>query len=163
MSKIQPGSGYGFTSGGYGFTLNVDSPFKDDAAKPMFLVASLSGDKVSVSPGTVNRYVPKISTTYIDAATPPTITVTAAGYVLVKVSYEANKFFPRTATIVFEPGTTIPADTNTDGYYPLGKVNEVSVGGITTLTLTLLSTGNLVVNRLKAGNNTASWWWDVVS
>lgn len=159
MSKIQPGSGYGFTSGGYGFTLNVDSPFKDDTAKPMFLVASLSGDKVSVSPGTVNRYVPKISTTYIDAATPPTITITGPGYVLAKATYEVNTFFPRTATIVYETGSTVPADTNTDSYYPLARVNEVSVGGTTTLTLTLLSTGNLIVNRLKAGNNSATWWW----
>lgn len=27
MSKIQPGSGYGFTSGGYGFSLNTENPF----------------------------------------------------------------------------------------------------------------------------------------
>lgn len=27
MSKIQPGNGYGFTSGGYGFTLNTENPF----------------------------------------------------------------------------------------------------------------------------------------
>jgi hypothetical protein len=25
-----------------------------------------------------------------------------------------------------------------------------------------LSSGNLIVNRLKAGANIATWWWDVI-
>ena len=165
MSRIQPGSGYGFTSGGYGFTLNTQNPFPaaDDTNQVVFLRASLSEDKVSVSPGTVNRYIPQIGSVYIDAATPPTITIEGPGYVMVKVTYEVNTFFPRTATIIYHPGATVPPDTNTDGFYPLARINEVSSGGTTTRVLIILSTGNLVVNRLKAGANNATWWWEVTS
>lgn len=31
MTNIQPGSGYGFSSGGYGFTLNTENPFPAEA------------------------------------------------------------------------------------------------------------------------------------
>jgi len=164
MSKAQPGSGYGFTSGGYGFSLNTEKPFAvTDDPQVVFLKASLAEDKVIVSPGTVNRYIPQIGSVYIDAATRPTITIEGPGYVMVKATYEVNKFFPRTATIIYHYGSTVPADTNTEGYYPLAKVNEVSSGGTTTRSLTLLSTGNLAVNRLKAGANLAFWYWQVVS
>lgn len=36
MSKIQPGNGYGFTSGGYGFTLNTENPFGPETAAEKF-------------------------------------------------------------------------------------------------------------------------------
>jgi hypothetical protein len=163
MSKAQPGSGYGFTSSGYGFTLNIEQPFAaSETTKIRYLYATLSGDKVSVSPGTVNRYIPQINSTYLDAATPPTITIEGPGYVLAKATYESGKFFPRTATIIYHSGTTPPADTNTESYLPLARVNEVSSGGTTTYEMTNLSIGNLVVNRLKAGANTATWWWQAI-
>lgn len=160
MSKIQPGSGYGFTSGGYGFSLNTENPFPVDNSVNPPLRPNLSGDTAVVNVGTVNRYIPKIGSTYIDADPAPTLAITGAGYICVKATYEANKFFPRTATIVFESGATPPADTNTDSYYPLARVNQTTTGGVTTNTLTLLAEmGNLSVNRLKAGANTATWWW----
>jgi hypothetical protein len=164
MSKAQPGSGYGFTSSGYGFTLNTEQPFPTSGAATQikFLYAYVAGDKVSVSPGTVNQYIPQISGIYLDAATPPAITIEGPGYVLVKVTYESGKFFPRTATIIYHSGTTIPASTNEESYLPLGRVNEVSSGGTTTYTMTTLNYGNIVVNRLKAGANTATWWWQTV-
>ena len=126
----------------------------------------ISGDKVTITPGTVNRYIPKIGSNYIDETPAPTITVTANGYILVKVTYEANKYFPRTAEVVFEVGASPPADTNTESYYPLAKVVKTSSGGVDTYSLTgvgFFNNGNLVVNRLKAGNNIATWWWDVIS
>lgn len=126
----------------------------------------ISGDKVTITPGTVNRYIPKIGSNYIDETPAPTITVTANGYILVKVTYEANKYFPRTAEVVFEVGVSPPADTNTESYYPLAKVVKTTSGGVDTYSLTgvgFFSNGNLVVNRLKAGNNIATWWWDVIS
>jgi hypothetical protein len=159
MSKAQPGSGYGFTSSGYGFTLNMEQPFAaSETTKIRYLYAKLNGDKVSVSPGTVNRYIPQIGSTYLDAATPPTITVEGAGYVCVKATYEANKFFPRTATIVYEYGATPPADTETNSYYPLARVNADG----SAYTMIEIASGNLVVNRLKAGAGIATWWWDVI-
>jgi hypothetical protein len=36
MSKAQPGSGYGFTSSGYGFSLNTEKPFADAAPSQLF-------------------------------------------------------------------------------------------------------------------------------
>jgi hypothetical protein len=122
----------------------------------------LNGDKVTIVPGTVNRYIPKIGTTYIDASPPPQLTVTDNGYVLVKVTYEVNKYFPRTAEIVFLAVATPPADTNTESYWPLAKVTKTVVDSTTTYSLQYFSNGNLVVNRLKAGNNIATWWWDVI-
>ncbi len=119
----------------------------------------ISGDKVTINPGTVNRYIPKIGSKYIDESPPPQLTVTDNGYVLVKVTYEANKFFPRTAEIVFLAVATPPADTNTESYWPLAKVIKTVVDSTTTYSLQYFSNGNLAVNRLKAGANTATWWW----
>ena len=127
---------------------------------------TISGDKVTIVPGTVNRYIPKIGSNYIDATPAPTITVTDNGYILVKVTYEVNKFFPRTAEIVFLAVATPPADTNTESHYPLAKVVKTTSGGVDSYSLTgvgFFNNGNLVVNRLKAGQNIATWWWDVIS
>lgn len=145
---------------GYGFNQEI---YVTNALNP--LDPSINGDKVTVVPGTVNRYIPKIGTAYIDAVPAPELTVTDNGYVLVKVTYEANKYFPRTAEIVFLAVATPPADTNTESYYPIGKVNKTVVDGVTYYSLGgvgFYNNGNLVVNRLKAGNNIATWWWDVI-
>jgi hypothetical protein len=160
MSKIQPGGGYGFTSTGYGFSINTNQPFDLTPSSDGPLTPFLNVNKVTITPGTVNRYVPTISSVYLDATTPPEITVSAEGYILVSVSYEVNKFFPRTAEIVFNAGATVPADTNTVGYYPLAKINSAS-GAFSLVRLS--DKGNLVVNRLKAGASTAVWWWDLIS
>lgn len=122
----------------------------------------LSGDKVTIQPGTVNRYIPKIGTDYIDKVPAPTLTVTDEGYVMVKATYEANKYFPRTAEIVFEVVTTPPADTDTTSYWPLAKVQKATSGGVTTYSLQYFSNGNLIVNRLKSGQGQATWWWNII-
>lgn len=158
-SSIQPGSGYGFTSSGYGVSLNISNPFQDDEVYNP-LDPSLSVDKVSITPGTVNRYIPKIGANYIDEPTPPTLTATGEGYVSVKCTYEADKYFPRTAEIVFTSGATAPVDTNTESHYPIAKINSTTVGMVTTLSLVrLVQSGNLAVNRLKSGASAATWWW----
>ena len=69
MSKIQPGSGYGFTSGGFGFTLNTENPFPEGleggTCKPL-LVKYKSYDPegnshfFTVCVGTVNNLVPQV-------------------------------------------------------------------------------------------------------
>ena len=122
----------------------------------------LVGDKVTIQPGTVNRYIPKIGSDYIDKVPAPTITVTDNGYVMVKVTHEANKYFPRTAEVVFEAVATPPVDTETTSYYPLAKVNKTTTGSTTTYALQYFSNGNLIVNRLKSGQGAATWWWDVI-
>jgi hypothetical protein len=62
MSKAQPGSGYGFTSSGYGFTLNTEKPFADAGAGSatesfqQFQVRSIKvgvDNKLQIAKGTV--------------------------------------------------------------------------------------------------------------
>lgn len=71
MSKIQPGSGYGFSSGGYGFTLNTVNPFPTEETQTpghpfkiinVALRTSGGSTKVTyqVQSGTINNIVPKI-------------------------------------------------------------------------------------------------------
>jgi hypothetical protein len=55
----------------------------------------------------------------------------------------------------------VPADTNTTGYYPLAKINSPG-GGVFSM-VRLSSMGNLIVNRLKAGASTATWYWDIIN
>jgi hypothetical protein len=123
----------------------------------------LDADKVYVSPGTVNRYIPKIGSDYIDKVPAPSLTVTDNGYVMVKATYEANKYFPRTAEIVFQAVSTPPADTDTISYYPLATITKDTSSGTAVYSMQYLASGNLIVNRLKAGNSMATWWWDVIS
>lgn len=71
MSKIQPGSGYGFSSGGFGFTLNTESPFSEtDYSTPghpfkiinVRIISSGGSPRVrfQVQPGTINNLVAAI-------------------------------------------------------------------------------------------------------
>jgi hypothetical protein len=164
---VQPGNGYGFYASGYGASLDLSKPFPEDASafnnyKPLFPTIDAT-DKVTVSPGTVNRIVPKIGSAYIDAATAPTVTVTGEGYICIKLTYVAATFFPRTAEIIFNAGTATPADTETIGYYPLAKVNSVTVGSVTTYSLIVFSYGNFICNRLKSGANPAAWYWATIT
>jgi hypothetical protein len=161
MSKIQPGNGYGFTSSGYGFSINAGSPFNDpEQGEYRPLYATYNGtNKYLISPGTVNRIVPKIGEVYLDAATKPQLTVTASGYICVLLTHETDSFFPRTATIILHPGAVTPVDTETTGYYPLAKVNVTETEDGTKYETIVFSYGNFVCNRLKAGANTAVWYW----
>jgi hypothetical protein len=159
--KVQPGVGYTFDSSNSGFTLDTTDAFprRDIDGRDEPLTPNISGNKVTLIPGTVNRYVPKLGGVYIDKVPTPELSVTGEGYVLVKVTYEANKFFPRTAEIIFQAVETPPADTDNDGYYPLAKVNPVAGTSPQQFVLQTFSTGSLAVNRLKAGQGMATWWW----
>jgi hypothetical protein len=132
------------------------------AITPLF--PSINGDKVTIQPGTVNRYIPKVGSDYIDKVPAPTITVNDNGYVMIKATYEPNKYFPRTAEVVFQAVSTPPADTDTTSYYPIGTITKVTTGSVVSYSMQFLTNGgNLIVNRLKAGNSIATWWWDVIS
>jgi hypothetical protein len=80
----------------------------------------------------------------------------------VKCLYEADTFFPRKAEVIFASGDNLDnwGDTTTESYFPLAKINVTGSGSNKVYTVTQLSKKNLVVNRLKAGSNQASWWWD---
>jgi hypothetical protein len=129
---------------------------------PLFCIYK-GNQKYSVTPGTVNRIVPMIGSVFLDASTRPELTITATGYICIKLTHVAGTFFPRTATIVFVTGSTTPGDTETEGYYPLAKINVTGTGSSATYETIILSYGNLVCNRLKAGANTAIWYWGSIS
>ena len=115
-------------------------------------------------PFTVNRVVPKVGDKYLDQNPPPSITITGEGYVAVKCTYVNDKFFPRTAELVFVPGATMAGkeDTETESYFPIAKINVTGTGTNASYSVVQLSSSNLIVNRLKAGGNYASWWWDEI-
>ena len=117
----------------------------------------------SVYPGTVNRIVPQMNSAYLDTSPPPdSVPITGEGYVAIKCSYVANTFFPRTAEVIFISGATLDGweDTLTESYFPVAKINASGSGASKVYSVVQLSNSNLVVNRLKAGANEASWWWD---
>jgi hypothetical protein len=159
--KIQPGVGYTFDSSSKGFTFDTSDQFPAidvTRYKPLY-VTNVGGNKFEVSPGTVNRIVPKIGSIYLDASTKPQLTIIASGYVCVALTHETDSFFPRTATIVFHTGSATPGDTETTGYYPLAKVNVTETDEGTQYETIVMSYGNFVCNRLKAGASTAVWYW----
>ena len=161
---MQPGVGYRFISSSSGITLDIGDPWPEPTVsnyRP--LNPEIAGDKVYVTPGTVNRVVPLLGGTALDASTPPYLTVTAEGYITIRLQYVPATFFPRTCEIVFYAGSVTPADTATYGYYPLAKVNSVTVGPTTTYSLILLSYGNFVCNRLQSGANPAAWYWSTIT
>jgi hypothetical protein len=159
--KIQPGIGYNFDSSKSGFTLDTSDPFpsRDLFGRNEPLTPGIAGDKVTIIPGTVNRYVPKIGADYIDKVPAPTLTVSDEGYVLVKVTHLTGKFFPRTAEIVFQAVDTPPEDTENESYFILARVTKTTETSPQGYVLQIFSSGSLAVNRLKAGNNMATWWW----
>tara|TARA_R110000868_G_scaffold282274_1_gene542520 strand:- start:9 stop:500 length:492 start_codon:yes stop_codon:yes gene_type:complete len=159
--KIQPGVGYTFDSSSSGFTIDASDPFPSvelrNAIVP--LTPSIAEDVVSIFPGLVNRYIPTIDGEYIDKTPRPTLTITAAGYILAKATYVPDTFFPRNAEIIFEEGDTPPEDTDSESYYPLAYVASIEGSSPASYSLTIFVQGNLVVNRLKAGASIATWWW----
>jgi hypothetical protein len=162
-SRTMPSNDLVFNAGVGGTAYSLGQQVYNIAATNSPLYPNISGDKVSVFPGTVNRIVPKIGSDFIDASTPPTITVTGEGYICIKLTYVPATFFPRTSEIIFYAGTTTPADTETEGYYPLSKINSVTVGSVTTYSMIVLSYGNFVCNRLKSGANAAAWYWATIT
>lgn len=148
-------------TGGTSYSLGQTVYYGDPGLFPLY--PKLNENKVTVTPGTVNRIVPVIGTDYIDKDTPPTITVTGEGYICIKLTYVPATFFPRTSEIIFNAGVPTPADTETVGYYPLAKINATTVGAVTTYSMIVLSYGNFVCNRLKSGANPAVWYWSTIT
>ena len=140
-STIQPGAGYGFTSGGFGFSLDTTNPFQEDAVtRHPFQIINVSinaGGKViyQVKSGTINNIVPLIddyisSTTVLldrvtsGAADPPTAELASSNYdATTKTSYITLRSGPDATTNDF------PSSDVTSNRYPQvigGNVSPVS-------------------------------------
>lgn len=133
MSKIQPGSGYGFTSSGYGFSINTESPFNDLAEvnnrHPFKIVnVSIGSNKVrfQVVSGSFNNLVPKIddyitsTEVKLDRVTagvpdPPTAELASSNYdATTKTSYITLRAGPETAAPFAYPDPLV-----TSNQYPV--------------------------------------------
>jgi hypothetical protein len=192
MSNIQPGSGYGFSSGGYGFTLNVTDPFPKEAlpvVHPFKIVnVSIVSNKVrfQVSPGTLNNLMPtlddyvtstqvKLDRKTAGVADPPTeelassnfdsttktcyVTLragipTAAPYVFPDTDVTSNRY-PQ----IIGGNTSYTADTDTYGYLQIGTIAVDDITTPTVVTVTQFVTGSLWADRIKMGDETATYYW----
>jgi hypothetical protein len=159
-TSIDSGAGYSVNNIGNSISLSIDSQVQYYPDIPLTVKGSGS-DKVYIVPGTVNQLVPTVGGTYIDARPRPTITLTATGYIILRVERVANQPFPNTPTIYYN--ATIPADTTTYGYFALASVTRT--GSATTgYSVSVASfrsplIGAVHVSRASFDFNTNYYWW----
>jgi hypothetical protein len=158
---IQPGYGYTVTNFGGGVSLSIDDQQMQIYPDIPLTVQSAGSDKVYIVPGTVNQLIPTVSGTYIDAIPRPTITVSASGYIILRVVRVAGQPFPNTPTIYWS--ATIPADDTTYGHFNLASV---TVTGTATTGLGLAINnyrspyiGAVSVGRQTIASNAGYYWW----
>jgi hypothetical protein len=188
MSMIQPGSGYGFTSGGYGFTLNTENPFPEvDVSnrhpfKVLVVGPSGSNFRYQVVSGTINNLVPEIDDVIsgvdvlLDRTTsgvpdPPT------GQLSINTSTKESWIYLRagadTASPFAFPDTNIAnaaypkvissdvelTDTDTYGYVLIAKFDMDSATAPTTGALYQYVSGSLWADRIKVNGATARYYY----
>lgn len=158
---IQSGDGYTVTNVGGSATLSIDSQTQWYPDIPLTVQRAAGDRKVYIIPGTVNQLIPKVSSTYIDALPRPTISVTANGYIILRVERVANQPFPNTPTIYYN--ATIPADTTTYGYFALASVT-VTGSATTGYGLSISSfrsplIGAVHVSRASFNGDATYYWW----
>lgn len=188
MSMIQPGSGYGFTSGGYGFTLNTENPFPEvDVSnrhpfKVLVVGPSGSNFRYQVVSGTINNLVPEIDDVIsgvdvlLDRTTsgvpnPPT------GQLSINTSTKESWIYLRagadTASPFSFPDTNIAnarypkvissdvelTDTDTYGYVLIAKFDMDSATAPTTGALYQYVSGSLWGDRIKVNGMTAKYYY----
>jgi hypothetical protein len=133
----------------------TDFPFK------VFAGFNDDGVEVTVRPGTVNNRIPKIASVYMDAATPPKLTIDQSGIwdILIKATKTVDSFFPDTVEVV-----AIKRDewTNTDtvGYLLIASITLTGTApalSISSITQSIYA--SQIVVRTKAGSATAIWNW----
>lgn len=189
MSRIQPGSGYGFSSGGYGFTINTTSPFPSESevsTKHPFKVIPIgpsgSNFRYQVVSGTLNNLVPEIydvitaaevllDRTTAGVANPPTgqlniSTSTKESFIYLRAGAEtaAPHDFPdaniaNTAYPKVISSDVQLTDTDTYGYVLLAKFEMDSSSAPTTGALFQYISGSLWGDRIKLGSNTATYYY----
>jgi hypothetical protein len=189
MSKIQPGSGYGFTSGGYGFTINTSSPFppeSDVSTRHPFKVIPIgpsgSNFRYQVVSGTLNNVVPEIddvitsTEALLDRTTsgvpdPPTgqltiSTSTLESFVYLRAGAAASAPYafpdPNVSNTPYPKiisSDVALTDTDTYGYVLLAKFEMDSATAPTTGALFQYVSSSLWGDRIKLGTNTAKYYY----
>ena len=162
MNKsIQPGDGYFVTNIGGAASITIDNQTQVYPDAPLTVQKGAGSDKVYIVPGTVNQIVPKVDGTYIDALPRPTITLSATGYIILRVERVANQPFPNNPVIYYN--ATIPADTTTYGYFALASVTKTG-SAATGYSYSIASfrsplIGAVHVSRASFSSGVNHYWW----
>jgi len=181
--NLQPGAGYGFTSSGYGISLDTSNPFPDDGSTtscPFTIVNRSEGEtyKFSCTPGMVNSVIPQIgiepdATKRLDYVPTPTTTFnfdpeTGYSYIYLKVSADYST-----------PPTLYPVTDQTDILYPRIISNSIQQTATDDssffllavayqdpeaesprpITITQLTCGSQWTDRIKVGETTAKYFF----
>jgi hypothetical protein len=159
-NSIQSGDGYTVNNFGKAASLSIDSTKQIYPNVPL-TVQLAATNKVYIIPGSVNQLIPTVSGTYIDAIPRPTITVSASGYIILRVVRVAGQPFPNTPTIYWS--ATIPADTTSYGHFNLASVTVTGTPA-TGLGLAINNyrspyIGAVSVGRQKFGGSSTYHWW----
>ena len=180
-STIQPGAGYGFTSSGFGFSLDTINPFQEDAGDTCIPLRinykgynpTGSTHSFGVCVGTINNLVPQLLEDgvwvkldrLVSGEPSPPVSVfnftSGLTYIYLKSGKGTSGEFPDSDTTTvnyprIESSGTVLADTDTFGYILLahGSANASNV-----LTLYQNVTGSLWADRLKLGTLTAQYYY----
>jgi hypothetical protein len=159
-THIDSGAGYSVNNVGNSVSLSIDSQIQYYPDIPLS-VQAVTESKVSIIPGSVNQLIPTVGGTYIDALPRPTITVSASGYIILRVVRVAGQPFPNTPTIYWS--ATIPSDTTSYGHFNLASVT-VTGSPATGLGLAINNyrspyIGAVSVGRQKFGGTATYHWW----
>jgi hypothetical protein len=159
-TSIDSGVGYTVSNIGNSVSLSIDNQVQYYPSIPLTVQQAAEG-KVYVIPGSVNQLIPTIGGTYIDARPRPTITVSASGYIILRVVRVAGQPFPNTPTIYWS--ATIPADTTSYGHFNLASVTVTGTAA-TGLGLAINNyrspyIGAVSVGRQTIATNAGYYWW----
>jgi hypothetical protein len=159
-SYVDSGAGYSVNNVGNSVSLSIDSQIQYYPDIPLS-VQGVTESKVSIIPGSVNQLIPTVDGTYIDAIPRPTITVSASGYIILRVVRVAGQPFPNTPTIYWS--ATIPSDTTSYGHFNLASVTVTGTAA-TGLGLAINNyrspyIGAVSVGRQTIATNAGYYWW----
>jgi hypothetical protein len=160
-NSIQSGDGYTVTNFGKAASLSIDSTKQIYPNIPLSVQKGGASNKVYIIPGSVNQLIPKVDGTYIDALPRPTITLSATGYIILRVERVANQPFPNNPVIYYN--ATIPADTTTYGYFALASVTKTG-SAATGYSYSIASfrsplIGAVHVSRASFSGSASYYWW----
>ena len=182
--NLQPGAGYGFTSSGYGVSLDSSNPFPDEGnTSPTcpFTIVNRSESttyKFSCTPGMVNSVIPQIgispdATKRLDYVPTPTTTfnfdpLTGYSYIYLKVSADYSTpptLYPVTnqADILYPRiiSTSIQQDATDDSAFFLLAVayQDPELPSPRAIVITQLTCGSQWSDRIKVGTSTAKYFF----
>lgn len=159
MTRINEGDGYIYNQDLGGVSLNILPPIILNPPYPFKVTYFKDGEvhKVRIRAGTVNNLVPKIGSDFLDAETPPSLTLSGnhTHRIYLKASTASPPvFFPD--TVVVESATSDSANTNSNGYLLIATV-VIASNALVSVNQYVYASQVLV--RAKPGTADALWSW----